>query len=148
MMKNVMLVMTLLLSSTVWAAEYVPYGESLLAKFVAVKSVNEVAVEIETWPGMKRAVTVLLPNLDLPSASAQVPLCEQQLAIRGQRFSEDFLAKSGELKVQHLVMKTTTDVSGKGDLVTGLGSLRDALIKEGLARPEGQAGQPWCHDAP
>ncbi len=147
-MKNLtFVVITMLLSSKVLAVEYVPYGESLLAKLVTVKSANEIAVEIETWPGFRRNVTVLLPNLDLPSVSAQVPVCEQQLAAQGKRFAEDFLAKTAELKVQHLVMKTTTDVSGKADLITASGSLRDALIKEGLARPEGQAGQAWCNDA-
>ncbi len=134
------------LASTAGAAKsYSPYGAKLPAKLVGVKSASAISVEAETWPGFNRAFTISLAGIQVPQNSPTADRCERELAKKAQAFVEDFLADTQQVELRDMKMDHSAQQEAVADIATGKGSLAQALVNEGLARPDDvEPTTSWC----
>ncbi|MDT8282630.1 MAG: hypothetical protein RQ982_07430 [Gammaproteobacteria bacterium] len=126
-------------------ADYEPYPGKHPVRLISVDAANILTVNFETWPGFGKTISVTLPDLALPGFRMEPSACELELAQKAMLFTVDFLASAKKISVSNLQMETSADEYGTANVSTEKGSLAQALIKEGLARPSSiDSETPWC----
>ncbi|MGR9115383.1 MAG: hypothetical protein ACU85E_06420 [Gammaproteobacteria bacterium] len=132
-------------ASAVSAKPYSPFGAKLPARLVGVKSASVISVEAETWPGFTRVFTISLAGIQMPEHNSAAALCERELAKKALAFVEDFLAETQDIELRDMKMENSAQQEAEADIGTGKGSLVQALISQGLARPDStDPGKSWC----
>jgi len=126
-------------------ADFEPYPGKHQARVISVDAANILTVNFETWPGFGKTLSITLPDLTLPGFRMEPSACELELAQKAMLFTVDFLAPAKNITVNDLRMETSADDYGTANVYTEKGSLAQALIKEGLARPSSiDSETPWC----
>lgn len=135
----------LLMASANVMADYVPFAGKLQVKLIAIDKPNKVTVDVETWPGFFRNISITLPGITVPQDTAQSPVCERKLAEEALVLTREFLSVAKTVYVDNMRMRTSADAEAMSDIITDNGSLSEALKKAGLARsaPAGSAVS-WC----
>ena len=137
----------LLLCSTLNAAEYVPYPGRMMGKLVSVDSPITVTLTMQTWPGFFRDFTVTMPGIVVPEDTSGAPDCQRELAAKAMTFTREFLADAKKIIAPDMRMENSADKNAIAPILTDKGSLGEALIAEGLARPDSvDPTKPWCTD--
>lgn len=127
------------------SALYTAYPGEYPVVIKRIERPNVIAVDAIVWTGFSRALRITLPGIEVPTASDDAPACQRELAERAQSLSESFLLGAKAVKVRDIEMENTGKDDAYAPLYTERGSLSDALLKAGLARPNGtEADTPWC----
>ena len=122
-----------------------PYPGKRQVRLVAVNAPETVVVNFETWPGFQRNFRVTVPGLDVPEDTPNAPDCQRELAARALAFTRHFLSNAKKIFIQDISMENSASEDATSPILTEKGSLAEALIKEGLARPDSvDPREPWC----
>ncbi|MDD5275543.1 MAG: hypothetical protein PHR16_05630 [Methylovulum sp.] len=139
------LVALLTTAAVVRADAYTPFAAKLPAKQVSVKTANLIDVEAETWPGFSRSFEILLDGIQVPKNTTEASACEQELAEHAVAFVKDFLAGAKDIMIIDMKMENSGQQTAKADIETSKGSLTQALLSKGMARPDTVAPDTaWC----
>lgn len=134
-------------AAPVGAAEYVPYPGTYPARLKSVETPARFVFEIPVWTGFTRVFTITLPGVAVPRSTGGAPACERELANRAKNFSESFLTQALRVEVHDITMQDSSDANAKAPVFTNVGSLAEALKKNGFARSSDVASDtPWCSD--
>jgi endonuclease YncB( thermonuclease family) len=137
----------LLLFSALSSADSVPYPGRMMGKLVSIESPITVTLQMQTWPGYFRSFTVTVPGIVVPEDTAGAPDCQRELAAKAMQFTQDYLADAKKIIAPDMRMKNSADQYAVAPILTEKGSLGEALIAEGLARPDSvDPTEPWCTD--
>jgi len=137
--------LSLLLFATLSAADYVPYPGRMMGKLVSVESPITVTLKMQTWPGFYRNFTITMPGIALPEDTTGAPDCQRELAAKAMGFTQGFLADAKKIIAPDMRMENSASDNAIAPILTDKGGLGDALIAEGLARPDSvDPSQPWC----
>ena len=132
-------------ATVVEAKPYTPFAAKLPAKLVGVKAASVISVEAETWPGFSRVFTITLAGIQVPRDTSAASLCERKLAKKALTFVEDFLADAQDIELRDMKMEHSAQQEAEADIGTRKGSLVQAMIGEGLARPDSiDPKKSWC----
>jgi endonuclease YncB( thermonuclease family) len=136
----------LLLGSPLTTAEaYTPFAENLPARLVAVKSASVISVEAQTWPGFTRTFDISLAGIEVPQDTPAAGPCERKLAKQALAFVQDSLANAEVIEIKGMKMENSAQQNAEGDIGTSQGSLSQALVSKGLARPDSiDSAKSWC----
>ncbi len=133
------------LFSTLVLADYVPFPGKIEVSVVSIDAPTELTVNYETWPGFRRNTLIKLPGLAIPHDTPRADECERKKAARLMPFTQQFMGAAKKVFVHDMRMETSASQEAYSDILTDHGSLSQALIKEGLARPESAAPDTsWC----
>lgn len=146
---SVMLAASFLLPS--WGAAaaepFVAYPGVYPSFVSAVQNAKKFRVRSAVWPGFQREFVITLPGIDIPSDSIKAPACEQKLAAEAKAFTEAFFKNADNTELHNIEMETTKGEDAVAHAFTEEGSLVDALIAKGYARPTGtDTDKPWCEE--
>ncbi len=135
-----------MLSATALAGTFVPYPGKREVTVARVEEPDLVFVTFNTdATGFFRTLGIRLPHLVVARDTPQSDACEREAAARALQFSRDFLAHAKKVYVQDMRMENSADEQAVSPILTDQGSLSDALVKEGLARPDSvDPDTPWC----
>jgi hypothetical protein len=112
-----------------------------------VKDARSFHVNAAVWPGFQREFDITMPGVDIPSDSIKAPACEQALAAKAKAFTEAFFKKAERPELHNIAMADTTKEAAVSEAFSEEGSLIEALIAKGYARPSTtEASTPWCED--
>lgn len=131
--------------SAAQAVEFTPYPGTYPAKVMTVETASRVVVEVPVWTGFVRTFKITVPGIVVPRDDRKAPRCERALAKQAKQFTESFLAQTTKVQARDIRMEDSGKEDAKADVHTDMGSLADALIKNGFARPEGSPAEPWCN---
>ena len=135
----IILAVVCFLSSPSFAASYGPY--TLIAP-VAIDGDN-IRADVMIWPDITVDVSIRVIGADTPELRSSL-LCERVLAIKARTFTDGWIILNQPLTIN---LVKPDKFAGRVDAVISgkTGSLADALIAAGIARPyTGGARQPWC----
>lgn len=136
---------SLLLTSTLLFAEYVPYPGKLEVNVLNVEAPNIIFVNFESWPGFPHSVRILLPGIVVPEDTPQAEDCEREKVLLAMAFTGDFLADADKVYVKDMHMETSASQEAISPILTNKGSLGPALVTAGLARADHiDASVSWC----
>jgi len=130
------------------AAELIPAYPGVYPIYVmSVKDAKSFHVNAAVWPGFQREFDITVPGIDIPSDSIKAPACEQALAAKAKAYTEAFFKNAERPELHNIAMADTTKDAAESEAFSEEGSLIDALIAKGYARPTGtEAAKPWCQD--
>lgn len=112
-----------------------------------VKDAKSFHANAAVWPGFQREFDITMPGIDIPSNSIKAPACEQELAAKGKAFTEAFFKKAERPELHNIAMADATKPAAVSEAFSEEGSLIEALVAKGYARPSGtDADKPWCED--
>lgn len=145
---SVVLAASFLLTSWSAAAEPFVAYPGVYPSFVSnVQNAKKFRVVSAVWPGFRREFVITLPGIDIPSDSIKAPACEQKLAAEAKAFTETFFKNADNTELHNIEMETTKSDDAVAHAFTEEGSLVDALIAKGYARPTGtDADKAWCEE--
>lgn len=148
MLRKLYLVAAMLACLSVFSvqAEYVPYPGRLPVAIQQVESAGAINVSLETWPGFRRSLTIVLPGIVIAGDRPRASACERELAAQALSYTRGFVEEAEQLYVNDMRMETSADTRAFSDLLDqDGGSLSRQLVERGLARPETIAADtPWC----
>ncbi|HHH44323.1 MAG TPA: hypothetical protein ENK49_09310 [Gammaproteobacteria bacterium] len=135
-----------MLSATALAGTFVPYPGKREVTVARVEEPDLVFVTFNTdATGFFRTLGIRLPHLVVAQDTPQADECEREAAARALQFTRDFLERAKKVYVQDMRMENSADEQAVSPILTDRGSLSDALIQEGLARPDSvDPDTPWC----
>jgi hypothetical protein len=145
-MINLLLFSTLALALlTTTAIAETPFPGKLPVTVTSIEAANIIHVNLETWPGFRRDIRIILPDLVLPGQGENVKECELALAKQAYDFTANFLSEAKDVSVKDMWMKNSASPDAISSIYTNNGTLDDALRKEGLAKPVSSHNEPWCY---
>lgn len=133
-------------SSIAQAVTFVPYPGKREVTVARIEAPDLVFVTFNTdATGFFRTLGIRLPHIVVAQDTPQADVCEREAAKRAMRFTQDFLDSAKKIYVQDMRMENAADEIAISPILTDKGSLSEALIKEGLARPDSvDPDTPWC----
>lgn len=135
----------LILFSLKVMADFVPVCGKVLVDLVWVESAGKIFVEYEAWPGFFRRLSITIPGIHLPGERLEPSSCELKLADQALQFTENFLAEAESIELHAIPINVHLIEHLETSLYTDQGSLIDALLRVGLARPDSsESSSPWC----
>jgi len=137
----------LLLCSAMSTADYVPYPGRMVGKLISVESPITARLRMQAWTGFYKIFRVTIPGIVVPEDTAGAPDCQRELAAKAMKFTRDYLADAKKIIAPDMRMESNEAEDAFAPILTDKGSLGDALIAEGLARPDSvDHAKPWCKD--
>lgn len=83
----------------------------------------------------------------MPEDTRDAPVCQRELAAKAMTVTQDFLANAEKIEVHDIKMENSGSEEAIAPIFTDKGGLGEALIAEGLARPDSvDPSEPWCAD--
>lgn len=129
------------------AQSFVAYPGVYPIAVIEVRDGKTFYVNAAVWPGFERNFVITQPGVDIPSNNIRAPACEQKLAAKAKAFTEAFFKGADFSEVHNIEMADTSSENAVAVAYTERGSLVDALLEKGLARPAGtDSATPWCTD--
>jgi len=127
------------------AETYAPYPGILAAKLVAVNSAANIVLSAETWPGFRRTFSISLAGIEAPQDKPGIEPCQRELAEQALEFVKKYLSDAARIEIHDMTMHTSAEQNVRADIHTEQGSLSEALLRQGLARPKVKGNnEPWC----
>lgn len=134
-------------STPVPAASFVAYPGVYPIAVIEVRDAKTFYVNAAVWPGFERNFVITQPGIDIPSNAVRAPACEQKLAAKAKAFTESFFKGADSSEVRNIEMADTASENAVAVAYTERGSLVDALLEKGFARPSTtDPSTPWCTD--
>lgn len=134
-------------SSSALAASFVAYPGVYPIAVIEVRDAKTFYVNAAVWPGFERNFVITQPGIDIPSNAIRAPACEQKLAAKAKAFTESFFKGADSSEVRNIEMADTASENAVAVAYTEQGSLVDALLEKGFARPSTtDPATPWCVD--
>lgn len=134
-------------STPVPAASFVAYPGVYPIAVIEVRDAKTFYVNAAVWPGFERNFVITQPGIDIPSNAVRAPACEQKLAAKAKAFTESFFKGADTSEVRNIEMADTASENAVAVAYTEQGSLVDALLEKGFARPSTtDPSTPWCAD--
>lgn len=142
---NTILFMVALLTWSISVKADVPFPGKLPVTVTSIEAANIIHVSLETWPGFRRNVRIILPGLVLPGQGKNAKACELELAEKAYNFTVNFLSEAQKVSVKDMIMENSASPEAFSSIYTEHGTLDKALQRERLARPADPAtNEPWC----
>lgn len=121
------------------------YPGTYEASFLNVEAANIINVSAKVWTGYPKSLRITLPNIDVPVNHAKAPVCQAKMVQDALDFTNKFMSEAKKVQVSDIYMDNTASSDATTNIVTNAGSLADALLSKGLARPASiDKKQPWC----
>lgn len=112
-----------------------------------VRSAKTLYVNAAVWPGFQRTFLITVPGIAIPSDNIKAPACEQALAAKAKAFTQAYFKDAERPEIRDVQMQNTALEDGSANAYTEKGSLADALLEKGFARPDSvDPATPWCEE--
>ncbi|PIQ36694.1 MAG: hypothetical protein COW59_11250 [Lysobacterales bacterium CG17_big_fil_post_rev_8_21_14_2_50_64_11] len=129
------------------AQSFVAYPGIYPIAVIEVRDAKTFYVNAAVWPGFERNFVITQPGIEIPSDGIRAPACEQKLAAKAKAFTESFFKGAESSEVHNIEMADTASENAVAVAYTEQGSLVDALLEKGFARPSStDPATPWCSD--
>ena len=129
------------------AASFIAYPGVYPIAVIEVRDAKTFYVNAAVWPGFERNFVITQPGIDIPSDGIRAPACEQKLAAKAKAFTQSFFKGAESSEVHNIEMADTASENAVAVAYTEQGSLVDALLEKGFARPSGtDPATPWCSE--
>lgn len=110
-----------------------------------VRNAKTLHVNAAIWPGFQRTFLITLPGIAIPRDDIKAPACEQVLAAKAKAFTQAYFKDAERPEIHDVQMENTALEAGLAHAYTEKGSLADALLAKGFARPDSTDPEtPWC----
>ncbi len=127
------------------ASAAVPFPGKLSADIVNIEAANIINVSIETWPGFRRNIRIILPHIVVPGQTEDPSECELELGDKALEFTVNFLSEAEGVSVMDMMMEHSASEYAISSIHTNAGTLDNALRRERLVRLNTVAPDtPWC----